>query len=173
MAAHQAPPSLGFSRQEQCSGLPFSSPMHESEKWKWSRSVVADSSRSHVLQPTRLLQSWDFPGKSTGVGAIAFSKMLTYLHMFTRNWGSFQVAPVVKDPPANAGDIRDSSLIAGLGRDPGGRHDNLLWYSCLENPMDGGAWWAVLHRVAKRQTWLKWLSMHARFSDWDNGYNVP
>ena len=44
MAAHQAPPSLGFSRQEHWSGLPFSSPMHESEKWQWSRSVVSDSS---------------------------------------------------------------------------------------------------------------------------------
>ena len=43
-AAHQAPPSLGFSRQEHWSGLPFPSPMHESEKWKWSRSVVSDSS---------------------------------------------------------------------------------------------------------------------------------
>jgi len=41
--SHQAPPSLGFSRQEQWSGLPFPSPMHESEKWKWSRSVVSDS----------------------------------------------------------------------------------------------------------------------------------
>ena len=44
MAAHQAPPSLGFSRQEHWSGLPFPSPMHESEKWKWSHSVVSDSS---------------------------------------------------------------------------------------------------------------------------------
>ena len=43
-AAHQAPPSLGFSRQEHWSGLPFPSPMHQSEKWKWSRSVVSDSS---------------------------------------------------------------------------------------------------------------------------------
>ena len=42
-AAHQAPPSLGFSRQEHCRGLPFPSPMHESEKWKWSRSVMSDS----------------------------------------------------------------------------------------------------------------------------------
>ena len=42
-AAHQAPPSLGFSRQEYWSGLPFPSPMHESEKWKWSCSVVSDS----------------------------------------------------------------------------------------------------------------------------------
>ena len=39
-----------------------------SEKWKWSHSVVSDSSRPHGLQPTRLLRPWDFPGKSTGVG---------------------------------------------------------------------------------------------------------
>ena len=68
MAAHQAPPSLGFSRQEHWSGLPSPSPMHESEKWKGSRSVVSDSLRPHGLQPTRLLRPWDFPGKSTGVG---------------------------------------------------------------------------------------------------------
>ena len=68
MAAHQAPPSLEFSRQEQWSGLPFPSPMHESEKWKWSHSVVSDSLWSHGLQPTRLPCPWDFPRKSTGVG---------------------------------------------------------------------------------------------------------
>ena len=67
-AAHQASQSLGFSRQEHWSGLPFPSPMHESEKWKWSRSVVSDSSQPHGPQPTRLLHPWDFPGKSTGVG---------------------------------------------------------------------------------------------------------
>ena len=66
-AAHQAPPSLGFSRQEHWSGLPFSSPMHESEQSKCSRSIVSSSSRPHGLQPTRLLHPWDFPGKSTGV----------------------------------------------------------------------------------------------------------
>ena len=72
-AAHQAPRSLGFSRQEHWSGLPFSSPIHESEKWKWSCSVVSDSSWPHGLQPTRLLCPWDFPGKSTGVGCHHFS----------------------------------------------------------------------------------------------------
>jgi len=59
-AAHQAPPSLGFSRQGHWSGLPFPSPMHESEKWKWRRSVVSDSVRPHGLQPTRLLCPWIF-----------------------------------------------------------------------------------------------------------------
>ena len=67
-AAHQAPPSLGFSRQEHWSGLPFPSPVHESEKWKWNRSVVSDPQWPHGLQPTRFLRPWDFLGKSTGVG---------------------------------------------------------------------------------------------------------
>ena len=71
-AAHEAPPSLGFSRQEHWSRLPLPSPMYESEKWKWSCSVVTDSSWPHGLQPTRLLRPWDFPGKSTGVGCHCF-----------------------------------------------------------------------------------------------------
>ena len=73
MAAHQAPLSLGFSRQEHWSGLPFPSSIHESEKWKWNRSVMSDSSRPHGLQPTRLLRPWDLPGKSTGVGCHCLS----------------------------------------------------------------------------------------------------
>ena len=70
-------PSLGFSRQEHWSGLPFPSPMHKSEKWKWSRSVMSDSSRPHVLQPTRLLCPWNFPGKSTGVRCHCLLRLLT------------------------------------------------------------------------------------------------
>ena len=67
MAVQQAPPSLGFSRQEHWSGLPFPSPMHESEKWNRSCSVMSDSSQPHGLQPTRLPRPWDFLGKSTAV----------------------------------------------------------------------------------------------------------
>ena len=73
-----------------------------------------------------------------------------------------QVALVVKNPPANAGDIRDMGSIPGLGRSPGGRYGNPLQYSCLENPMDKGAWWAIAHGVAKSQTRLSDLAwMHA------------
>ena len=60
-----------------------------------------------------------------------------------------------KNPPANAGDVRDMDLIPGLGSSPGGGHDNPLQYSCLENPMDRGAWWATIQRVTKSQTCLK------------------
>ena len=51
---------------------------------------------------------------------------------------------VVKNPPANAGDIRDTDSTPGLGRSPGGGHGNPLQYSCLENPVDIGAWWATV-----------------------------
>ena len=71
-----ATPSLGFSRQEHWSGLPFPSPMHKSGKWQWSRSVMFDSSRLHGLQPTRLLRPWDFPGKSTVVGRHCLLRLL-------------------------------------------------------------------------------------------------
>ena len=54
---------------------------------------------------------------------------------------AFQVGLVVKNLPANAGDIRDSGLIPGSGRSPGGGHDSTFQYSCLENPIDRGAWW--------------------------------
>ena len=60
-----------------------------------------------------------------------------------------QVALVVKNPPANAGNIRDMDLIPGSGRSPGRGHGNPLQYSCLEKPMDRGAWRATVHGVSK------------------------
>ena len=63
-----------------------------------------------------------------------------------------QVVVMVKNPPANAGDIKDMGLIHKLGRFPGGGHSKPLQYSCLGNPMDRGAWWTVVHGVAKSQT---------------------
>ena len=65
-----------------------------------------------------------------------------------------------KEPPANTGDIRDIGSVLGSGRFPGRGHGNALQYSCLENPMDRGAWQTMVHRVAKSQTRLKQLSMH-------------
>ena len=67
-----------------------------------------------------------------------------------------------KNLPANAGDTRDSGLIPGSGRSPGGGHGNPLQYSCLENPVDRGAWQATVHRVAESRTWLKQLSKHTQ-----------
>jgi len=59
---------------------------------------------------------------------------------------------VVKNLPANAGDIRDMGSIPELRRSPGVGNGNPQQYSCLGNPMDRGAWWAIVHEAAKRQT---------------------
>ena len=69
------------------------------------------------------------------------------------------------NPSANAGDVRDMGLIRGLGRSTGGGHGNSLQYSCLENPMDRGAWRATAHGVAKSWTELKQLSTHSSFRE--------
>ena len=69
--------------------------------------------------------------------------------------GAFQVARVGKKRPDNAGDLRDMHSIPGWERSLGGGHGNPLQYSCLENPIDRGAWWAIVHRVAKSWTQLK------------------
>ena len=65
---------------------------------------------------------------------------------------------MVKNPPANSGDIKDVDLIAGSGRSPRGGHGNPLRYSCLEKSPDRGGRWPTVHRVAKSQTQLKQLS---------------
>ena len=59
---------------------------------------------------------------------------------------------MVKNLPADAGDIKDSDSIPWLGRSPGGGHGNPLQYSCLENLMDRRSWWAIVHRVTKSRT---------------------
>ena len=72
-----------------------------------------------------------------------------------------QAVLVVNNPPANTGDLRDFGSIHGSGRSPGGGHGNSLQYSCLENPMDRGAWQATVHSVEKSRTWLRQLSTTA------------
>ena len=76
--------------------------------------------------------------------------LTTSIHLFRTS----QVALVVKNPPANAGDIRDMGSIPGWGRSPGGGHANPLQYSCLQNSMDRGAWPATVRGVAKGRTQL-------------------
>ena len=66
---------------------------------------------------------------------------------------------MVKNLPANAGDIGEAGLIPGSGRSPGERNRNPLQYSCLENPTDRGAWRATVHGVAKSQTQLSNLAL--------------
>ena len=66
------------------------------------------------------------------------------------------MVPVVMNLSANAGDVRHSVAVSGWGRSPGGERGILLQNSSLENPVDRGAWRAIVHRVARSQTGLKW-----------------
>ena len=70
------------------------------------------------------------------------------------------MALAVKNLLASAGEVTDMGSLPGSGRSPGGGHGDPLQYSCLENPMERGAWQATVHRVEKSQTRLKQLSMH-------------
>ena len=91
------------------------------------------------------------------------------VHGVTKSWTRLsdfhfhscsQMVLVLKNSPANAGDIADAGLIPRLGRSPREGHGNLLQHSCLEDPMDRGAWRAIAHRVSKSQTGLKQRSTH-------------
>ena len=73
---------------------------------------------------------------------------------------SFPGGTVVKNPPTNAGDTRDTGWIPGLGRSPSVGNGNALQYYCLGNPMDRGAWQAIIHGVAKESDTTKQLSTH-------------
>ena len=76
--------------------------------------------------------------------------------------GASQVTLAVKRLFASAGALRDTGSIPGSGRFPGGGYGNLLQYSCLEDPMGRGAWWAMVHRFATSHILLKQFSTHAR-----------
>ena len=67
---------------------------------------------------------------------------------------------MVKNPPTNAGDTRDTDSVPVWGRAPGRGNGNGFQYCCLKNPMDGGAWWAAVHGVAKSQTRLSDFTFH-------------
>ena len=106
------------------------------------------------------------PSRSTHVaknGTISFFLkaewyFIVYIHhiSYIKKKIPLQHNRVVKNAPANAGDITDAGLIPGLGRSPGEGNGNPLQYSCLENPIDRGAW--TVHRVTR--VGLKRLSMH-------------
>ena len=73
--------------------------------------------------------------------------IISFSFLLRKSWAS-HVALLVKNP-ANAGDISDAGWMLGSGRSPRGGHGGLLQYSCPENPMDRGTWWAMVHRDAK------------------------
>ena len=104
----------------------------------------------YPLKPTHsIMEAQDFPIKYDSI--FIFMKIYgRHLWLPTMHLAAFQVVLVVNNPPAQAGDVRVSGSIPGSGKSPGGGHGNLLQYSCLENPMDRGAWRATVHRVTRR-----------------------
>ena len=91
-----------------------------------------------------LRMSWKNPG--------TLSVIIPYMAKVTEcSFFMLLMALVVKNLPANTGDVRDASSIPGSGRSPGEGNGNPLQYSCLENPMDEEAWQATVHRVEKSQ----------------------
>ena len=105
------------------------------------------------------------PGQRKSVSKAEMEKW--DVHLGRSQWAS-QVVLVVKNPFANAGDLRDVGSIPGLGRSPGEGNGYPLQYSCLGNPMDWGAWWATVRRVAQSQTWLSDLAKWN--TGWDTGF---
>ena len=86
--------------------------------------------------------------------------LLSYLLIVLLSFRASQMAQQIKNPPAMQEMQADMGSIPGWGRFPGEEHGEPLLYSCLENPMDRGAWWVTVHRVTKSQTQIKWLSAH-------------
>ena len=111
--------------------------------------------KNTVLLPVHGLRAgYDSQGGRQGlISRMQVNKRHLAIRIGVPDWsptsrGSSQVALVVKNPPANAGDVRDMGLI------PGGEHSNSPQCSCLENPINRGAWWATVHGVAKSWTQL-------------------
>ena len=120
------------------------------------RDILLNEVLSRALKNKTELASKETAFQAKGIVQIHWSRTeVTYSYLF-RNVEKADIASQVvlgvKNPPANAGDIRDIGSIPGLARSPGGGNGNPLQYSCLENPMDRGAWRATVHRVAKSRT---------------------
>ena len=128
MIANQAPPSMEFSRQEYLSGLPCPSP--------------GDLPNPGINPGSPALQADTLPSEPPG-------KPQFYAYLLNCTGIPMWVSGV--ESTCHAGDL---GSISGWGRSPGGGNDNPLQFSCLGNPMDRGAWWATVHRVAESQTWL-------------------
>ena len=128
-----------------------------SKAWAPGKSVVETLVQAQNIH----VPVWKLPGRkrinSPFLLFVSFNPQQTRWNL--PYWRASQVALVTKNPPANAGDVRDKGATSGLGRPSGGGHGNPFQYSCLENPMDRGALQAIVHSGAKSCTQLKWLSI--------------
>ena len=131
-------------------------------KFKFIWGTVFDQDALQIANAIMRPKGWDTPSVLSFLPSVppAITGETPFWRLSILLWAS-QVALAVNSSPAKAGDTRDAGSIPGPGRSPGGGHGHPLQCSCLVNPVDRGAWRATVHRVAKSQTWLKWLSTHA------------
>ena len=131
------------------------------EDWTWL-SDFTFTFHFHALEKEMATRSnvfaWRIPGMGEPGGLPSVGS-----HRVGHNWSDLAAAAAaVKNPPANAGDVRAPSSIPTSRRSPGGGHRRPLQCSCLENPMDRGAWWATVHGAAQSQTRLSDWAQHDR-----------
>ena len=153
IVAHQVPLSVGFSRQEYWSGVPLPSPPDAWETTKISeveettcKTMILWVSSSKCFESIRFQMTHIMPLVTKSI-ILSFQNFphSTFIITVTRYW------------PGSA-EYTSSFLHVILANHLVWRHGNPLWYSCLEYPVDRGTWQAMVHRVAKSQTQLKWLS---------------
>ena len=135
--ACQAPLSVGFSRQEYWSGLPLRPPEDLPDPASLMSPALAG--RFFNTEPLGGPNCW-----VTCCSVLPENRLSVFRDS--------QVVLVIKNPPANARDLRDAGSILGSGRSPGGGQGYPLQYSCLENPMDRVICWATVHRVGRSHT---------------------
>ena len=180
--------SLGFSRQEHWSGLPFPSPRHKSEKWKWSRTAMSDSSRPHGLQPTRLLRPWDFVYMYTYLEGsyahhyitnailryiylnVMYMCVYVYIYIYiyiyicthSQSWASL-VAQMVTNPPAMR-----KTWVRCLGwEDP--LEESMATHSSIlawRIPKDEGTWQVTVHGL--QTVGHDWTTNNTHTQNWDH-----
>ena len=135
-------------------------------KYQGDQSIISVSGCHYAWTPWWCRPGWlDLHGLPPLLGKWWQQRLTLSQHCVPdtcRQPGASLVAPVVKNPLANAGDARNMGPISASERSHGGGHGNSLQYSCLENPMDRGAWWATVHGVTKSMIQWKHLSIAHR-----------
>ena len=120
---------------------------------------MSDSLWPHGLEPSRLLCPWNYPGKNTGVGSHSFLQGSCLPRDWTRRVSSIADFPSGSDSKESASNAGDPSSITGSGRFPGEGNGYPLQYSCLENSMERGAWWAPGPQDSKESDMTEWRTL--------------
>ena len=125
--------------------------------WWLNWNEQGESSRWGKIVVARLWRVWK---AIIRLGLLFWERCI--LRSSVMSWG-FSGGASDKEPPANAGDVKDTGSIPKSGRSPREGHGNPLQCSCLENPMNRRTWWAAVNGVTESRTQLKWLGMHAGY----------